>query len=154
MENWPLALLGCLVPLVLLALLTVLAARRKKPRPTAPLPAAQPPPRTGLTAYLESASLSGEPCRLSLDPAGTTVGRAEDNDLVITTDFPAWESASRHHARIVRHNEQWIVEDLGSKNGVYVNGQRTGRNLLREGWRVGLGQVEFVFHAGPGEVQS
>jgi pSer/pThr/pTyr-binding forkhead associated (FHA) protein len=86
-----------------------------------------------------------------LHPGGFIIGRAEDNNLVITDDFPAWESVSRRHARIYQEAGRWVVEDLGSMNGVYVNGRRTGRNLLRDGWRLGIGGSEFVFHAGTRE---
>jgi pSer/pThr/pTyr-binding forkhead associated (FHA) protein len=39
----------------------------------------------------------------------------------------------------------FIVEDLGSQNGIRVNGLITHRNLLRDGYRVAFGGVEFVF---------
>ncbi|MEI2692320.1 MAG: hypothetical protein V9H69_22455 [Anaerolineae bacterium] len=35
---------------------------------------------------------------------------------------------------------------MSNRNGVYVEGQRTARNLLRSGWRIGIGGVEFIFH--------
>lgn len=78
------------------------------------------------------------------------MGRAPENDLVITPELAGWETVSRSHARIYRQGENWIVEDLGSTNGIYVNGRRTGRNLLRDGWRLGIGSVVFTFHAGRG----
>ena len=84
---------------------------------------------------------------------GTMIGRGPENDLVITDDYPGWESVSRHHARIYRQDDRWIIEDLGSTNGVYVNKRRTGRNVLRDGWRVDVGSVAFVFHASDGEAQ-
>ena len=101
--------------------------------------------------YLESTSTPGGPLRFDLGPDGITVGRAPENDLIITQDFPGWETVSRSHARVYRQAGHWIVEDLDSMNGVYVNGRRTGRNLLRDGWRLGIGEVEFVFRAGTGE---
>ncbi|MCX7856208.1 MAG: FHA domain-containing protein [Anaerolineae bacterium] len=79
-----------------------------------------------------------------------TVGRAPDNDLIITPEFAGWETVSRHHARIYRRGENWVVEDLGSTNGIYINGRRTGRNLLRDGWRLEVGSVAFTFRAGRG----
>jgi pSer/pThr/pTyr-binding forkhead associated (FHA) protein len=48
----------------------------------------------------------------------------------------------------------WIVEDLGSQNGVYVMGRRTGRNQLQDGWSLSIGGVPFVFHIGEVEVLS
>jgi len=150
-ENWLLAGFACLVPLLVLGLVLILwGLRRKKPRPEPELPS--PPPLPG-APYLEVASTSGISPRFDLKPDGSTIGRAPGNDLVITQDFPAWETVSRQHARIYEQAGRWIVEELGSVNGVYVNGKRTGRNLLRDGWRLGVGGVEFVFHAGTGEAQ-
>jgi pSer/pThr/pTyr-binding forkhead associated (FHA) protein len=89
-----------------------------------------------------------------LQPDGSTIGRATDNDLVITEGFPAWESVSGRHARIFQEASRWVVEDLDSLNGIYVNGRRTRRNLLRDGWELAVGGVEFVFHVGAGEEQQ
>ena len=57
------------------------------------------------------------------------------------------ETVSRYHARLYRL-ERWILEDLDSSNGIYINGQRTGRNYLRNGWEIGIGGVIFIFHTG------
>lgn len=80
-----------------------------------------------------------------------TVGRAPDSDVCITETFPGWDSVSRRHARIVRevrHGQaRVIVEDLSSRNGVFVNGRRTGRNVLRDGWRVSLGRLTFTYRS-------
>jgi len=89
--------------------------------------------------------LPGGPRRFRLKAEGVTIGREPENDLVITEEFPAWESVSRRHARIRQQANHWIVEDLGSTNGIYINERRTGRNLLRDGWRLGIGGVKFVF---------
>ena len=75
------------------------------------------------------------------------IGRSPDNTIVITPDMPGAETVSRYHARLYRL-EQWILEDLGSTNGIYVNGLRTGRNYLRNGWDIGIGGVIFTFHTG------
>lgn len=49
----------------------------------------------------------------------TSIGRWEDNDIVIDDRW-----ISRTHARIRREHDQYVLEDLGSKNGTMVNGQR------------------------------
>jgi len=59
-----------------------------------------------------------------------TIGRASDNSIVIPPDVPGAETVSHYHARLYRL-ERWILEDLDSTNGIYFNGQRTGRNYLR-----------------------
>ena len=139
----------CLIPLLTLGLLLILAALWKaRPRPS---PTSVPPSPTTTGPYVESVGIPGSPRRLHLKPDGVTIGQAPENDLVITQDFPHWETVSRRHARIYAQAGRWIVEDLGSLNGVYVNGRRTGRNLLRDGWRLDIGGVEFVFQANTGE---
>jgi len=55
-----------------------------------------------------------------LNPAGTIIGRSDECDIVIDS-----KHVSRHHARIFLSSEgQWCVEDLGSSNGTFVNGER------------------------------
>jgi len=100
---------------------------------------------------MESVGTPGGPRRFDLKPDGVTIGRAPENDLVITQDLAGWETISHHHARIYQQEGLWIIEDLDSMNGIYVNERRTGRNLLRDGWRLGIGGVEFVFRADTGE---
>lgn len=138
---------AAILPLGVLALLFLFRRRRPRPpKPTRPLSSALP------TSPSLEAVVSGRPRRwpLPLDKESLTVGRALDNDLVITPDFQGWETVSRHHARLYRLGEEWAVEDLGSTNGIYVNGRRTGRNLLRDGWELKIGQVSFTFRAGKG----
>ena len=73
-------------------------------------------------------------------PDGTwTLGRSSQNDLVIPDS-----SLSRHHARLDLRDGLPYVEDLGSLNGTFVNGQRIALpHLLREGDEVRLGQVSL-----------
>ena len=138
----------CLIPLAILGLLLILLLlRRRRARPTHTAPLAPIGP------YLESVGTSGGPRRFALKPDGHTIGRAAESDIVITRDFPGWETVSYNHARIYRQADHWIVEDTNSTNGIYVNGKRTGRNLLRDGWQLDIGGVEFIFHAGIGEAQ-
>lgn len=148
-KNRPLISAGCLALLLVgVALIAWTFAERKKPKPKR-----APPPPALIGPYLEIAGAPSGLYRFVLKPEGITIGRGTENELVITPDLPGWDTVSRRHARIYRRQGRWIVEDLGSLNGVYVNGRRTGRNLLREGWRLGIGEVEFVFHTGIGEAQ-
>jgi hypothetical protein len=139
----------CLIPLLFLGLLlTILALRRKRAKPIPPSsapPAAPPPPTTG--PYLENAHTTDGPRRFGLKPDGVTIGRAPENDLVITRDFSGWETVSQRHAWVYQWTDHWIIEDIHSTNGIHVNGKRTGRNLLRDGWQIDIGGVEFVFRA-------
>jgi diguanylate cyclase (GGDEF)-like protein len=67
----------------------------------------------------------------------TVIGRA--NDATIAIDEP---SISRRHARIVHAGDgRYFVEDLGSRNGTFVNGARVRRVALTSGDRLQLGRV-------------
>lgn len=74
----------------------------------------------------------------------TTVGRADDCDLVLQDD-----RVSRHHCRFVHVDDELLVEDLGSGNGTIVDGERIdGRRVLLPGARVEVGgQILFADRA-------
>ena len=76
-----------------------------------------------------------------------TIGRARDNSLAVDESFPRWQTVSRRHAVIFRQGDQDIIEDLGSRNGIKINDRSTAKNLLRDGWKVTIGGIEFTFHA-------
>jgi hypothetical protein len=54
--------------------------------------------------------------RITLGEQPITIGRAEDSTLVITDDY-----ASARHARLVPRSGHWLLEDLGSTNGTYLD---------------------------------
>ena len=53
-----------------------------------------------------------------------TIGRAPDNTLVLSDDY-----ASARHARLMPNGEEWMLEDLGSTNGTYLDRQKVSRPL-------------------------
>ncbi|MBZ0135453.1 MAG: FHA domain-containing protein [Planctomycetes bacterium] len=70
------------------------------------------------------------------------IGRKHDNELCLENDG----KASGHHANITRKGQDYIIEDLGSTNGVVVNGKRIeGPVVLQNGMKVLLGQQLFRF---------
>ena len=74
-----------------------------------------------------------------------TVGRGPAADFVL--DAPL---ISRLHCRLTAdRSDQLIVEDLGSTNGTFVNGQRVERSVLRADDRVLIGRLEFVVSRPP-----
>ena len=76
-------------------------------------------------------------CALS---AAVTIGRLPDNTVSI--DNPA---VSARHARIDRAGDLFVVEDLDSRNGTFVNHHRVTRHVLRHGDVVQVGKHTLVF---------
>jgi chromosome segregation ATPase len=74
----------------------------------------------------------------------TTIGRTPDNDLQIDASF-----ISRHHAVLLVHGSQTIIEDLNSTNGVFVNAHRVSRETLNDGDLVMIGKARFRFAIRP-----
>jgi pSer/pThr/pTyr-binding forkhead associated (FHA) protein len=74
--------------------------------------------------------------------AGETVliGRSRRCDLSLRSP-----DASRRHAEIVLAASGWLVRDLGSTNGTFVNGQRATERLLRPGDRIEIGSDAITF---------
>lgn len=68
------------------------------------------------------------------------LGRAADVDLVVE-DL----GASRRHARVGKEGDVFVVRDLGSRNGTFVNGQRVQAASLNDGDMIRLGGTEIVF---------
>jgi len=73
-----------------------------------------------------------------------TIGRGQNNDLVLNALF-----ASRRHAWVWRQGDQFIIEDLASMHGTYVNGQRiTTPRFLNDNDVVMVGEARLTFVAG------
>lgn len=70
----------------------------------------------------------------------TTVGCSAESDLVLASKY-----VSGSHCRIEGSEAGWLVRDLGSKNGVRVNGVRGKEFLLKDGDTVQLADVLLTF---------
>jgi hypothetical protein len=88
--------------------------------------------------------LSGR--RMLVPPRGAAIGRSRDCDIVLDD-----AGVSRHHAELrPLDSSVWTIEDLGSTNGVRVNGQTiAGAHELRTGDSIGMGSTEMVFELAP-----
>lgn len=92
---------------------------------------------------------------IPLDPGGSViplekaivlVGRQADCDVVITHS----RKVSRKHCCFAQVNDKWIIRDLGSTNGVAINGARIRKeHRLRLGDEVMVGDVRFQLHNRP-----
>jgi pSer/pThr/pTyr-binding forkhead associated (FHA) protein len=71
----------------------------------------------------------------------TIVGRGAESDLRLPVG-----TISRRHAEIERIAGGWLVRDLNSENGTWVNGERVWEQVLVDGDRVQFGTVCLVFH--------
>jgi len=78
--------------------------------------------------------------QLEIDSKGIRIGRDPDNELFL--DDP---EVSRHHARVILHNGNVWVQDAGSRNGIFVNGNRvSGHKQISPGAEIQIGTHEFL----------
>ena len=80
---------------------------------------------------------SGQRRKVPLDPLPFTVGRQADNHLVLRDN-----RVSRNQFRIFPEDGQYVIEDLNSRHGTWVNGERVARHRLRNSDRIDFGVRE------------
>lgn len=91
---------------------------------------------TGYVLVLYRPDASSE--RYKIPETGLVIGRSVDCDVALV-----YQSVSRRHARIWLEGEELHVEDLGSSNGIEVNGERKQRSPLSDGDEIQIGEVNF-----------
>lgn len=87
-------------------------------------PVVAPPARPSQLVITEGAQ-AGAMMQLGDEPI--TIGRANDIEVSLQDDY-----ASGRHARLFPQGSRWFLEDLGSTNGTYVDGQRLSRATVIE----------------------
>jgi len=102
------------------------------------------PPRTALLVVRRGPNAGS---RFLLDDDRTTAGRRPDSDIFLDD-----VTVSRKHAEFVRSGNGFLVRDVGSLNGTYVNRDRIDEAQLRAGDEVQIGKFRLVYH--PSRAQS
>jgi ABC transport system ATP-binding/permease protein len=119
------------------------SAPPKLPPSTQLAPPASKPPEVGnFATKMIQAILPGSGA-MQKPPGSATIGRANDNDIVIQDVL-----ASRHHAFLVNSPLGTEIRDAHSINGTFVNGVRVGSAVLNEGDVVTIGNIDLVFRGG------
>jgi hypothetical protein len=139
-------------------------AKASKPPP--PAPATEEPALEGATIATPVPAVAAEPAQAEGSPGllgtmavpvgrlvaegnednsfllGTvsTIGRTSENDIAVNA-----RAVSRRHARIDMTGEGYVIKDLGSGNGTFVNDERVEERLLKDGDQVRFGTEKYVF---------
>lgn len=90
---------------------------------------------------LEQVQGPGAPQRYSLSLAETVIGRGTQANITIDSAL-----LSRRHVAVRRAAPEHSFVDLGSANGVFLNGVRAHSAVLHDGDTLQIGDVVFVFH--------
>lgn len=77
------------------------------------------------------------------------VGRDAECDVVLSS-----RSVSRKHAIVERSGASWVARDLGSANGLFVEGKRVSEAPVTSGTALRFGDVEASFDEGPSRTKS
>src|ERR1035438_3945314 len=97
-------------------------------KPAAELQGTVPP------ASLVVVDPNGHRTRVPIEPLPFHIGRQAESHLIIRDS-----RISRTHARILSENDEYVIEDCGSRHGTYVNGVRITRQQLRNSDKVEFG---------------
>ena len=96
----------------------------------------------GKVAKLVIRTRGGSRFEFPLDRDVTTVGRGHDCDLILDGE----RYASRHHARIARADNRWVLIDEQSRNGTSVGGRKIGGpHRLRDGDEIQIGDTILLY---------
>jgi pSer/pThr/pTyr-binding forkhead associated (FHA) protein len=91
-------------------------------------------------AYLEISGSQNKDGIFELSEKRVVIGRSTECDIQLVV-----QNVSRRHAAILFRHEEYLIEDLGSTNGVFVNGVRVMKCVLRNSDQIEIGGVRLVF---------
>ena len=83
-----------------------------------------------------------------VDPAGTGIGRDAGNLIQLVSP-----EVSKRHARLQQTDSGWQLQDMNSRNGVFVNRRRVRETFLKNDDTVTIGPFSLVFETGPHDSQ-
>jgi len=86
--------------------------------------------------------------RIPLTVFPVTIGRDPKNDIVVDD-----EECSRFHLRLKQRGNLMIIEDLESRNGTFINGDRTLNAVLKNGDRILIGNTELSYAGATPNIQ-
>jgi hypothetical protein len=110
---------------------------QRAPQQRPPKPGRPTKPGRGTPRFLVVTEGPLKGASITLSEQQILLGRANDATLVINDDY-----ASSRHARIFPQDGQWVVEDLGSTNGTYLDRQKVTRPMpLSVGVPVRIGKT-------------
>lgn len=89
------------------------------------------------------AIVDGQPAEEYVLKSKTSIGRTSKNDIQIFED-----SVSRSHCEVVVVPEGYRIIDLGSHNGIVVNGEKVAERILKDGDLLQVGTRQFIFRQG------
>jgi pSer/pThr/pTyr-binding forkhead associated (FHA) protein len=104
-------------------------------------------PQTSALLIVQRGPSAG--ARFLLDAERTVAGRSPDADIFLDD-----VTVSRKHVEFVREADGFVVRDVGSLNGTYVNRDRIERAQLRSGDEVQIGKFRMTFHPSPVRADS
>ena len=94
-------------------------------------------------AYLTIRRPGTHTSRIEVQP-GAIIGRAHECDVQIGD-----AQLSRLHCRLDHENGQWMLVDLNSRNGTFIDGQKVDKRPIADGQSFEIGGTRITFHDGP-----
>jgi uncharacterized RDD family membrane protein YckC len=92
----------------------------------------------------DSGDSSGDIREFELEKGSMSIGRGEDAGIMLDN-----QTVSRNHATLTATSQGYVLEDLGSSNGTWVNGSRIDKRILRHEDRIRFGKAVAVFDEPP-----